>query len=201
MLRNVGVGNEPQPQVTALLAPSPAHLETVSNRVSPGHDRGAAMDPIKPDTYLLFTVSQQDLDSLQLSAQNRSANLRRQLSEIIAQLVDLEGQAALIHWLRNINRDSLRKAIEGHEDALSWARRQHRERGRTVQELIPLPQLTEEERKEPHRRAALTYQARNLAEGKCEKCPQPREGNKRLCTDHLRQQRERYTPKIGRYKV
>jgi hypothetical protein len=75
---------------------------------------------------------------------------------------------------------------------IAWAKEQIRNSQRSGEELFPI------ERMAPgaaHRTASLTYQKRNLEEGKCMSCPQPLDPRShRYCSKHLLMARERKTP-------
>ena len=147
----------------------------------------------KPQLPLNFLLgcSQQDLDSFQLARLAAVANLRSQLQEKIDKLIDELMQAGLAAWFRKNDRETLKTALETEESALEWAKRMIRGGG----EIIPRICL---EPGKSHRIAALTYQARNIAEGKCATCPQPLDPNSvRYCTEHLAKERARGQQKKG----
>ena len=80
---------------------------------------------------------------------------------------------------------ALRHAIENEETPEEWAHRMIRDGQRSEEELqnFPLPSL---EPGAAHLAAALRYQERNIAEGKCQSCPKPLDPNSvRYCTKHL----------------
>ena len=61
--------------------------------------------------------------------------------------------------------------------------------GRTQEDLLPVLSLPPGQ---AHRTAAVTYQNRNIAEGKCCDCPMPLARNSvRYCEKHLAKCRER----------
>ena len=105
------------------------------------------------------------------------------------------GLAWLAACFRSIDRNALSAAIESEETAMEWANRMIREKQRSAEELIPAPTLPPGV---AHLAAALRYQKRNLAEGKCMKCPQPLDRNSvYLCTKHLAAERDKYDRKKG----
>ncbi len=139
----------------------------------------------------LLGCSQQDLDSFQLARLAAVANLRSQLQETIDKLIDELMQAGLAAWFRKNDRETLKTALETEESALEWANRMIRGGG----EIIPRICL---EPGKSHRIAAQTYQARNLAEGKCRVCPKPLALNSvELCEKHLAMSRARAQQKKG----
>jgi len=78
---------------------------------------------------------------------------------------------------------------------MAWAQEQIRMQGRSEEEdlLLPLPALPQGA---AHLAAAVRYQERNLAEGKCVVCPKPLARNSvRYCEKHLTAARLRKKPK------
>jgi hypothetical protein len=125
------------------------------------------------------------------------ANYRSQLHEILDKMIDQSTMAAIANWFRKADRNELRRLIEDGEGPLDRAKRQIKERQKSKaeieDELIPRPSLPPGA---AHLAAALRYQARNIAEGKCEKCPQPLDRNSvRYCTKHLAAARHHYDKK------
>jgi hypothetical protein len=105
-------------------------------------------------------------------------------------------QAALASWFKAQDRQTLKHAIENEESPLDWANRMIREGQRSGEELLPLPSLPPGA---AHLAAALKYQERNIAEGKCAICPKPLdESSVRYCTKHLAAERNRHKPKGGK---
>ena len=73
---------------------------------------------------------------------------------------------------------------------MEWAARMIREKQRGPEELIKTPPLPPGV---AHLAAAVRYQKRNIAEGKCMKCPEPLDRNSVCyCTKHLAADRDRY---------
>ena len=140
----------------------------------------------------LLGASNTDLDSFELMKLATIADLRKELHGIFDRIITETSQAALARWFKAQDRQTLKHAIEHEESALEWARRMIRERQRKPEELIPLPSL---EPGAAHRAAALRYQKRNLAEGKCRVCPRPiAPTSNGFCVKHLAAARDRKTP-------
>lgn len=133
----------------------------------------------------LLGCSDKALDNYELARLNDVANLRKELHEVLDKLIDTMSQAALTAWFRqNADREALKAALTNEESALEWANRKIRETQRIgEEELIPLPSLPPGA---AHLAAAMRYQERNIAEGKCQNCPEPLDPNSvRYCTKHL----------------
>src|SRR5262249_14281697 len=95
-------------------------------------------------------------------------------------------------WFYESDRETIKRALSEEESPMEWAKRLIRERGRSKEELLPLPALP---RGAAHLAAGLRYTERNIAEGKCAVCPKPLDRNSvRFCTKHLRAARLRYKP-------
>jgi len=143
----------------------------------------------------LLGCSDGDLASYELAQLAKVADLRKQLHEVLDQIIDQMGLAWLSAWFRSIDRNALKAATENEETAMEWARRMIREKQRGLEELIPVPTLPPGV---AHLAAAIRYQARNIAEGKCAKCPEPLDRNSVLhCTKHMTAERDRYHRKKG----
>jgi hypothetical protein len=149
-----------------------------------------------PGTNFLLTCSDQTLAAYETKCLATVANLRGDLQEIFVQLGEAIGQALLVRWFRNTDRDELRMSLDTPADTVAWAKEQIRRQGRSdeqaeeeLSEILSLnPGLA-------HRTAAQTYQRRNIAEGKCIPCPKPLDRNSTTyCTEHLRYQRLRHKP-------
>lgn len=126
------------------------------------------------------------------------ADLRKQLAIILDQMVEEMARAALAAWFRSVDRDALKRAIENPPDVLQWAKEQIRNQGRTSEELLPMPPPDPEAIKKSHRIAAVTYQKRNIAKGKCRYCPKPiAEGSVQCCEEHMAKTRVRERQKKG----
>lgn len=143
----------------------------------------------------LLQCSQDDLGNIELARLAEVADLRAQLLVIVDRMVDNLSQAALARWFKDNDRESLKRALETEESALEWAKRMVREGQRKPEELLPLPAM---EPSTTHRAAAIRYQERNLAEGKCRFCPEPLDRNSVcFCTKHLAMDRQRRARKRG----
>jgi hypothetical protein len=141
----------------------------------------------------LLGASDRELDQFELVKLATVSDLRRELHDTLDKIIEQTATAALARWFRQQDRESLRAALESEESALEWARRTVRERGRSKEELIPLPVMAPGE---AHRAAALLYQARNIAEGKCQSCPRPLAHHSvRYCQVHLDAANARYAEK------
>jgi len=153
--------------------------------------------PALPLNFLL-TCSDRTLGDYELKKLADVANVRDELLALLDKFVEEMAQAALVRWFRNQDRQSLKHAIENEESPLEWAKRTVKEGQRSEEELregdlLPLPSLPPEA---AHLAAALRYQKRNVAEGKCRYCPKPLDRNSvDMCTDHLAKARSRSGPK------
>jgi hypothetical protein len=152
--------------------------------------------PVKalPLNFLLG-CGQGELETFQLARLAEVADLRKELHIILDRLIDQMAAAALSQWFRESDRQALKHAIENEESPLEWAQRMISQGQRSEAELIPMPTM---EPGAAHRAAALLYQQRNIAQGKCSECPQPLDRNSvRFCTEHLRKSRDRQRNKKG----
>ena len=156
--------------------------------------------PLAAPLNFLLGCSDTDLASYELARLSAAANLRSQMLEILDKWLDETSAAALARWFRTQDRVSLKNAIESPEEAIAriaaQAEAQIRDGQRSAEELTPRPSL---EPGAAHLAAALRYQERNIAEGKCQNCPQPLDPRShRYCTKHLAMERNKYTPKRKR---
>jgi len=140
----------------------------------------------------LLGCSQDALGQFELARLAEVADLRKEVIEILDRMVDAMSQAALAAWFRAQDRQSLKHAIENEESPEEWAKRMIRDGQRSKEELdggpMPSPHLFRPSLPPgaAHLAASLRYKERNIAEGKCEKCPQPLDRNSvRYCTKHL----------------
>lgn len=145
---------------------------------------------------LLLGCSEKALGNFTLARWAAVADLQKQWQAIAEQLVQETAKAMLADWFRSVQRDDLKRAIENPEDIMAWAQEQIRQQGQKddpESELLPsLPPGA------AHRAAAMRYQERNVAEGKCGICPEPLDRNSvRYCTKHLTACRDRYHQKKG----
>jgi len=153
-------------------------------------ERGLILRP-----NFLLTCSDDTLASHELALLAQAADLRSQIQELFDRWNDTTAQVSVVRWFRRTDREALKHAIENEESPIEWAQRKIREGQRSEEELIPLPAL---EPGAAHLAAAVRYQDRNLAEGKCSECPEPLDRNSvRYCTEHLRKARERARNKKG----
>jgi hypothetical protein len=140
----------------------------------------------------LLGCSDTDLASYELAQLAKVSDLRKQLHEVLDQIIDKMGLAWLTAWFRSMDRNALAAAIDNEETAIEWAKRMIRERQRSVEELIPAAP-TSLPPGAAHLAAAMRYQERNVAEGKCAKCPEPLDRSSvRHCTKHMAAERDRY---------
>jgi len=145
----------------------------------------------------LLGCSDSDLGNYELARAADVANLRSQLHVVLDQIIDHQTLAHLAAWFSSMDRQALKSAIENEEDPLTWARRRIAQGQRSEEEnkSIPRPPLPPGA---AHLAAALRYQERNIAEGKCSRCPQPLAPNSvRFCEKHLALQRARANQKKG----
>jgi len=150
--------------------------------------------PTKPmPLNFLLGCEQSSLTNFELARLAEVADLRKELHAILDRAIDAMTQAALASWFKSQDRQSLKAAIENEESPIEYAKRMTRDGQRSPEELLPLPAM---EPGSAHRAAALRYQTRNIAEGKCSVCPKPLDRNSvRYCTKHLAKMRARKGPK------
>lgn len=143
----------------------------------------------------LLGCGQTSLGDFALARLNEVANLRSELKAVLDRMMDQMAQAAIAEWFKAIDRQALKHAIENEESPEEWAHRMMRDGQRSEEELIPLPSF---EPGAAHLAAALRYQERNIAEGKCSVCPEPLDRNSvRYCSKHLAMKRDRERQKKG----
>jgi hypothetical protein len=155
--------------------------------------RKVAQDlPVIPLNFLL-TCSQKHLGEYELKKLADVADTRTELFEVFDRFAEKVAQASLVHWFRTVDREAIKHALENPDDVLEIAKERIRDSQRSGDELIPRASLPPGA---AHLAAALRYQKRNLAEGKCIVCPEPLAHNSAtFCEKHLRAQRLRYKPK------
>jgi hypothetical protein len=142
----------------------------------------------------LLTCSEQTLEDFQLMRLAAAADLRKTMIATIDRMVEELTRAALASWFRSADRDMLKRALDNPEDVIEWAKEQIRDQCRKPG-MFPMPPA---EPGAAHRTAAVTYQKRNIAEGKCCYCPEPQDPNSvRMCTKHLTASRTRAARKAG----
>jgi hypothetical protein len=148
--------------------------------------------PVMVPLNFLLGCSQQSLDQYELARLAELSDTRKEFHLLFDRLVEQSALAMLARWFRESDRSSINAALALEEDPLTWAKRQISERGRSEEELIPLRALP---LGAAHLAAAKRYAERNIAQGKCERCPQPLDHDSvRYCTKHLAAQRMRYKP-------
>jgi hypothetical protein len=122
----------------------------------------------------LLGCSESSLGAFELARLAETANLRNELHAILDRMLDEMTQAALAGWFRQTDRHVLKRAVEEDVDPIAWAQERVRRHARSEEELVPLPSLPPGV---AHLAAALRYQERNIAGGKCAICPQPLDRN------------------------
>jgi hypothetical protein len=150
--------------------------------------------PVKPlPLNFLLGCGLRDLDNFELARLADVADLRKELHAVLDRVIDAMSQAALAGWFKAQDRQALKHAIENEESPMDWARRMVRDKQRSAEELVPRSVM---EPGATHLAAALRYQERNVAEGKCAVCPQPLAPHSvRFCERHVEMARLRKTPK------
>jgi hypothetical protein len=145
----------------------------------------------------LLGCAQQSLDDYELARLAECSDLRKEFHALFDRLIEQSALTMLARWFRESDRDAINQALAIEEDPVTWAKRQIKERSRSGDdELLPLPSLTPGA---AHLAASLRYAERNIAAGKCERCPQPLDPNSvRSCTKHLTAARMRHKPQGGK---
>ena len=147
----------------------------------------------------LLGCSENSLANFELARLDEMAQLRKELQLVLDRLLDQMSQAAIAGWFRQGDRAAIRYAIENEETPLQMAARMVRDGQRSKEELaddlIPLPSLPPGA---AHLAAAMRYQERNIAEGKCCMCAEPLARNSvRYCEKHLMMARHNMARKKG----
>jgi hypothetical protein len=157
--------------------------------------------PDKPfPLNFLLGCAQKSLEDFELARLAEIADLRKEIQSLMGRFHDAMMQAALAHWFRSQDRQRLKDAIDNEESPIEYAKRMIREGQRSaaelsIDELLPMPPL---EPGAAHLAAALRYQERNMAEGKCSLCPKPLAHHSvRYCDEHLEKARIRDRQKKG----
>jgi hypothetical protein len=145
----------------------------------------------------LLGCSEVSLANFQLARQAEAADMRTEMHAILDRLLEQSALAMLATWFRSTDRNALKHAIENPEDVMEWAQEQIRLQRRTEEgeegDVLPIAALP---LGAAHLAAAMRYQERNIAEGKCQNCPKPLDRNSvRYCTKHLAVARARKGPK------
>lgn len=151
--------------------------------------------PLGLPLNFLLGCSQQNLDSYALARLGDIADTRKELLAVMERLVLLTAQSIVAELFRKSDRASINRDIATEESPIEWAKRKIREGQRSKEELedeflpgLPLGAA--------HLAAAMRYQERNIAEGKCQNCPQPLDpASVRFCTKHLAAERNRHQKK------
>lgn len=143
----------------------------------------------------LLACSQDALDNYALARLADVSNTRDELHAVMDRLVELTAQSIVAEWFRKADRASINQDLATEESPLEWAKRKIKEgqrgKGELEEEFLPGLPLGA-----AHLAAALRYAERNIAEGKCQKCPEPLDANSvRYCTKHLAAERNRHQKK------
>jgi hypothetical protein len=146
--------------------------------------------PVRVPLNFLLGCSQASLDQYELARLAECADLRKEFHLLFDRLIEQTALTMLARWFRESDRDSINKGLATEIDPLTWAKQQVRDGRRTPEDLdLPLPSLPPGA---AHLAAALRYQERNIAEGKCQSCPRPLDPSSvRYCTKHLTAARHR----------
>jgi hypothetical protein len=117
-----------------------------------------------------------------------AANFRSKLIEDFDNIFNAMTQAALAHLFRE-GRERILKALQETPDPIAEAKARIKGMGRTPEDVLPMLSLPPGQ---AHRTAAVTYQNRNIQDGKCCVCPNPLARNSvRYCETHLAVCRDR----------
>src|ERR1700682_1730557 len=140
----------------------------------------------------LLGCSELSLDNYELARLAETADLRKEFHILFDRLIEQSALAMLAKWFRQSDRDAILQTLAIEESPTEWAKRQIKEGQRSEDDLLPLPSLPPGA---GHLAAALRYQERNIAEGKCRYCPKPLDRNSvDMCTEHLVKARARKKP-------
>jgi len=152
-------------------------------------DKNQSLDLISPLSFLL-NCSEVELDDFELSKLAAVANYRSQLHEVLDNLLDAGNQATLARLFRVKGREVIKQILNGPpSDPIAEAKEKIKEMGRTPEDFVPLLSLNPGQ---AHRTASITYQKRNIEDGKCCVCPNPLAPNSvRYCEKHLAACRDR----------
>jgi hypothetical protein len=168
-----------------------------------------AIEKKAPPIAFLLECGDGEIGAFELARLSEVANLRADMLALFDRLCDTSALAVLAGWLRQIDRQELkRQLLESPnaklEEILARAQEAVRNQGRSQEETkedgaMPSPWLVRQRKylTDEERRAARTATERQsrekaLAAGKCEKCTEPLDRNSvRYCTKHLAMLRER----------
>lgn len=140
------------------------------------------MEIVAPLNFLL-TCSETSLGNFEISKLTDVHNLRSQLHSVLDDLIDASNQAALARLFRAQGRKRILRMLESTTDPIAEAKAKIKNMERTPEDFAPLLSLPPGK---AHRTASLTYQQRNIEEGKCCVCPMPLAPNSvRYCEKHL----------------
>jgi hypothetical protein len=107
----------------------------------------------------------------------------------VSKLIYTMTEAALARLFRAQGRERILKALQEVSDPIAEAKAKIKNMGRTPEDLVPLLSLHPGQ---AHRTASVTYQKRNIEEGKCCVYPNPLAHHSvRYCEKHLAACRDR----------
>src|SRR5215469_7533489 len=160
----------------------------------------------------VLTCSDDTLANYELARLAQFSDLRSEMQVLIDRMVDTLSQAAVVAWLRTIDRQELTRQLLQSPDAsideiLARAREEIRNQGRSQEETkeagpMPSPwgvrpQLPPAVARARTSARSLNWSNENIAKGKCQSCTEPLDPNSvRYCTKHLAARRE-YREKKG----
>src|SRR5580704_17715344 len=137
----------------------------------------------------LLSCSETSLYNFELKKLSEANNLRSKLHEDLDGWFDAALQADLARLFRVQGRERIQQVIEQPFDAIADAKAKLNPPEVLPEGYVPPEPLPEGQ---AHRTASLSYQKRNVAEGKCCVCPTPLARNSVLyCEKHLAACRER----------
>src|ERR1700733_11746932 len=119
----------------------------------------------------LLTCSDTLLSNFELTKLSQVANLRSELHRVPDDLIDANNQASLARLFKTQGRERILRELAKKRDPIAEAREKIRNKGRKPEDLTPILSMPPGQ---AHRTASLTYQQRNIDEGKCCVCPSPR---------------------------
>jgi hypothetical protein len=159
--------------------------------------RPQPIDIVAP-LHFLLNCSDVDLGNFQNVKLDEVSHARKKLHKDLEQLLDVLAQAALANFFRAYGRERILKALEENPDPIADAKARIKAMGHTPEDVLPMLTLPPGQ---AHRTAAVTYQKRNIEEGKCCDCPEPLARNSvRYCEKHLSACRNRARLKAPKRK-